>query len=580
VAITFVAATRSSISSGSSQTPTLPAGAAVDDILLINAACWDSTLTASMVGNQAAAEAGTGWHELVDQVNSAGSGQGIGHKVYWCRYNGSMPSATITWSGSGDGKLAGMSAWRGVKTTGLPITVGSVGGGSDSSAEHSTVTTPAANCMLVMLGGVDFADAVVMHSGFASAYEDAAAGTDNTYRGSALSIWCHYLIQAAAGASGTKTVTGVTTSGGGWGSVLLALEPATGAIFNQTVTVTATTSVALGKAVGKLLAVSVADTVVVARAVAKTIAVAATATVTRTKAVTKTLAVTATSSVVLVASRLFNVVVTVTATTSTTVRKAVGKISAVTATSSVAMQKAVGKVIAVTATGAVVVRKAVGKLVAAVATTTTSVRKAVGKVLAAIATSTVVVNAILVAAPVVYNVTVTVTATTSVAVSKAVGKTLAVAAASSVVMRKAVGKVLAAAAASSVTLQKAVGKLVAVSSTASVVVRKAVAKTLAVSATGLVVVRKSIAKTLAVTATTAVSVATLFQIYVQQSLVYASLGFRPIIRVMSIALENLLGGEVDTRPVPKTDASIEPLTDAKHRTQPSVRGKPDVVEEP
>jgi hypothetical protein len=233
MAITFVAAgAKSSIASGTTQTPGNPAGIAVNDILLINAACWDSGLTASMVGNQAAAEAGTGWHELIDQVDSAGSGQGIGHKVYWCRYNGSVPSAQITWSGSGDGKLAAMTAWRGVKTTGLPYNVlGSVGGSADSTAEHASVTTTVTDCMLVMFGGVDVADAVVMHASFATAYEDANAGTDNSYRGNSLSIWCHYLIQAASGASGIKTVTGVSTSGGGWGSVMLALQPAVAAIL-------------------------------------------------------------------------------------------------------------------------------------------------------------------------------------------------------------------------------------------------------------------------------------------------------------------------------------------------------------
>lgn len=222
MAISFVAAgTEAAANAGTTVTPGNPAGIEKDDILVVVAACWDGNATSSM---------GAGWTEVAD-LNGSTSFASL--SVYWCRYDGvSVPSATVTLSGSsGDEKIAGMAAFRGVNPVGSPFNVSGSGssGTSTTTITHNGVTTTIDGCVILCINSTDENDQRTgLHSGYTNVFEDTTAGTDNSFfSGTAsdgASIHMSYNTLAAAGATGTITVTG---SGlGGWRGILFALEPA------------------------------------------------------------------------------------------------------------------------------------------------------------------------------------------------------------------------------------------------------------------------------------------------------------------------------------------------------------------
>lgn len=466
-----------------------------------------------------------GYIELCDLF--ANDNFDINFAVYY-KFMPASPDANAVSTGSGNSSAysaLSIGVFRGVDlTTPMDVTATFTSGINSDIPDPPSITPANANTMIVACGGsTEGTIGPTAPTGYANLRWTRIGTGAGNYTGSG------FATKAGPGAGvpedpGVFNGFGTATTTEAWAACTIALRAAaSGTLFNQTVTVTATTSVALAKAAGKLLAVSAARTVVMTKAVAKGIAVSAARTVAMTKAVAKTITAIATSSTVVAASRLFLKTIAVTVTSSVVVTKArtVVQVVAATATSSVALAKQVGKIVTISATRVVVVAKQVGKRVAATATS-----------------STVFVASRL------FLKTITVTATTSTTVLKAVAKAIA-------------------------------GTAIAVVS-----VRKALGKIVTISATRTVAIAKGVGKRVTVVGTTATTVAGVFHAFVAQSLVYASLGFRPIVNAMSIVLDKLLSGEVSSRPVSKSGMELEPLTDAGSETEPAVRGKPSEAEEP
>ena len=217
MAISFVAAgVEGSGSAGTTIDPGLPAGIQANDILICAAACWDGNSVGSM---------GADWTRIVENSNGTSF---CSMAVFWHRYDGSTtPSTTVTFSvSSADGKVGGICAFRGCKTSASPFNQQSTDGtGSDNTIEHNTITTTVNNCFLLCIDGTDANDArTSIATGFTNIFEDTTAGTDLTFRQTEASIHASYLDQGSQGATGSLVVNGSAL--GGWTSVLLALEPA------------------------------------------------------------------------------------------------------------------------------------------------------------------------------------------------------------------------------------------------------------------------------------------------------------------------------------------------------------------
>lgn len=220
MAISFVAAgTEASGTSGTTITPALPAGIANDDVLICVADCWDGNAVASMA---------SGWTQ---EVNLSGNTNYPSFAVFWHRQDGSNPSRVVTFSGSsGDGKIAGICAFRGCKTSGSPFNVTrTTANGTDNTIEHGPLTTTVDNCFLVCVNGTDGQNTrSSLASGFTNIFEDTGAGTQNAYGATDCSIHASYKDQGTQGSTGSLVVSGSSIPG--WGSSLLALEPASVAI--------------------------------------------------------------------------------------------------------------------------------------------------------------------------------------------------------------------------------------------------------------------------------------------------------------------------------------------------------------
>ena len=169
----------------------------------------------------------TDWTELF-QANGGGSLSRL--SVWYHRYAGSTPNLTVGHT-AGDTIIAGIASWSGVKTSGSPANVvGSGGGGTDMSIEHTAITPGVDNCMILAIFGIDDNRRVTEHSGYTPALEDTAdAGADAyvTNLGTDGAVGIHYLLQGTAADTGTITTTIDGAAGTrNWASVLIALEPA------------------------------------------------------------------------------------------------------------------------------------------------------------------------------------------------------------------------------------------------------------------------------------------------------------------------------------------------------------------
>jgi hypothetical protein len=134
--------------------------------------------------------------------------------------------ASYTWTlGSTRKAVARMSSYVGVDTTtiGTPATTGASTG---TTITFNTVTTPAANS-LVVLGGVTFngsgAESLTPPAGTTTRANLASSGTGSQVRG-----YNGDFVQASAGATGSKT--GSISPSNAWGTAMFALKPATGTL--------------------------------------------------------------------------------------------------------------------------------------------------------------------------------------------------------------------------------------------------------------------------------------------------------------------------------------------------------------
>ena len=211
----FAAGTEVNGTTGTTLTANIPASIAANDVLICVAGCYDTSSVITMAAD---------WTKLVGLT----PGSGFAFAVFWHRYNGvDAPSTTVTFaSSSGDRKICGVAAYRGCKTTGNPYNAAGTGAtGSDTTAEHTGVTTNVDNCYILLSGGTDFNSTAALPSGYTCRFEDSAASTQNTFRATDACIWLFDKDQGTQGATGNVTVSSITVDFG-WSSYMLALQPA------------------------------------------------------------------------------------------------------------------------------------------------------------------------------------------------------------------------------------------------------------------------------------------------------------------------------------------------------------------
>ncbi|MEK6208761.1 MAG: DUF6701 domain-containing protein [Pseudomonadota bacterium] len=191
-------------------TPALPAGIAVDDILLLFLETSNQAIT---IANQS----GGTWTAVANSPQSTGAAAAADATrltVFWSRYNGTQ-TAPVT-SDSGNHQLGRMIAVRGVDTSGNPwdITAGGVeAGNTDTSGSIPGATTTVANTLVVAAIGTSLPDvngtAAFTNASWANAsLTGVTERTDNSStanNGGALGIATG--VKATAGLYNATTVT-------------------------------------------------------------------------------------------------------------------------------------------------------------------------------------------------------------------------------------------------------------------------------------------------------------------------------------------------------------------------------------
>ena len=191
-------------------TPALPAGIAVDDILLLFLETSNQAIT---IANQS----GGTWTAVANSPQSTGTAAAADATrltVFWSRYNGTQ-TAPVT-SDSGNHQLGRMIAVRGVETTGNPwdITAGGVeAGNTDTSGSIPGATTTVANTLVVAAIGTSLPDAtgtaVFTNASWANAsltgVTERTDNSTNTGNGGGLGIATG--VKATAGLYNATTVT-------------------------------------------------------------------------------------------------------------------------------------------------------------------------------------------------------------------------------------------------------------------------------------------------------------------------------------------------------------------------------------
>jgi len=173
--------------------------------------------------DQVAHSIATDWTQIF-QANGGGTTSRL--SVWYFRYAGSTPALVWTHT-AGDNCIGGISAWRGLKTTGSPVDatgLGTGGAGTDASIEITGVTPTVANCMLLSIDGAGDDNArSTLPTGFANCFVDAATRAYVSTLGLDGSVATHFR-KWTTGATGNFVDTMVAADP--WASVLIALEPA------------------------------------------------------------------------------------------------------------------------------------------------------------------------------------------------------------------------------------------------------------------------------------------------------------------------------------------------------------------
>jgi hypothetical protein len=211
--IYFVGVGAAATATGGNVTPGLPAGTAVNDVLICVVESRDNV-----------AHTMTGW----TQLNTGTSGAGHRASLFWRRATGGDPTTVTHTAGGGIG--ARIIAFRGVSTTtAFDVANSFTVSASDDDVEAAAITTVTANTMLVFTQhmaesysgvGTPTGSSPWTHA-FLTEY-DPSGGTND------LTISAHYGLRAATGSQPALQV-GFTPTGGNAGvshGAQLALRPA------------------------------------------------------------------------------------------------------------------------------------------------------------------------------------------------------------------------------------------------------------------------------------------------------------------------------------------------------------------
>lgn len=195
------------------------AGIQDNDILLIVVESSDSTTAAGTPNTP------SGWTKLFEETQGGGATGVTTLTVFGKRASGAQGDVTI--DGVGNHCSASMFAYSGCKTTGDAWTVGTGNGADTGNGTMTGLTTPAANCMVLMICcSTRDANNAANWSSWANAnltsLNEREDNVTNTGAGGGFGV--NEGLKATAGATGNSTVTiGVSAQ---WRSVHIALEPA------------------------------------------------------------------------------------------------------------------------------------------------------------------------------------------------------------------------------------------------------------------------------------------------------------------------------------------------------------------
>ena len=217
---TFVAAGNVANGTGAI-TPALPAGIAVNDILLL---FIETANQAISISNQN----GGAWAAVANSPQGTGTAAGASATrltVFWSRYNGTQGAPTV--SDSGDHQLGRIIAVRGAITSGNPwdVTAGGVGATASTGGAIPGATTMVDNTLVVAAIATALPDATGTANFSAWANSDLTSITeltDNTTtsgNGGGLGIAAG--VKATAGTYGNTTVTLANSSVRGMMSIAL-----------------------------------------------------------------------------------------------------------------------------------------------------------------------------------------------------------------------------------------------------------------------------------------------------------------------------------------------------------------------
>ena len=211
-AIYYRTSTTTENGSGSTTTVlTVPSGVAVGDLMI----------AAVNASGTSAITPPAGWTQLV-----AGAGSTYyGTLHYRVATAADAAGASYTWTLGSTRKATGaLTSYVGVDTTAIGTPAANANTGT--TATFNSVTTAAANSMVVLNGSTFNGTQAV------SLTPPGTATTRNNFAtssaGSQMRSYNGDFIQAAAGATGTRTATIAPSSA--WGTVMLALKPATGTL--------------------------------------------------------------------------------------------------------------------------------------------------------------------------------------------------------------------------------------------------------------------------------------------------------------------------------------------------------------
>src|SRR5678815_995300 len=182
-------------------TPPLPAGLAVNDILLLELASLSNVGTITIPTPN-----GGTWTEITPSHASSHRGT-----WFWSRYNGTQGAPTTSVPSAGI--VARIASIRGAITTGSPINAsdGSAPGAAATSSSLPTITTTVNNCLIIfgITGNGPDGDGVGVYSACTNSNLTSIAEymNNSSLVSTGLSLGMALGIKAALGAVGITTVT-------------------------------------------------------------------------------------------------------------------------------------------------------------------------------------------------------------------------------------------------------------------------------------------------------------------------------------------------------------------------------------